>query len=187
MFRRQKGEDHHIANPRVQGYLTTDHLANRHWRGTKADIYEGGHRIPFLVRWPKYAKAGHNAERTITHTDIFATCAELLKAETPKKAEDSHSFLAALSGKKGQTRPGIINHSASGVFAIREGDWKLILSAGSGGRQQPRSKPFEKPYQLYNLANDPSEKVNLINEETEIAKRLEVSFEEIARDHKTSK
>ncbi|MDQ8188691.1 sulfatase family protein [Roseibacillus persicicus] len=186
MYRRKDSQQHHLANPGDQGYRPSDHQSNYHWRGTKADIYEGGHRVPFLVRWPEKAKAGSVSKKTITLTDIFATVAEVTESPLPEQAEDSYSFLNSLLGKEKASRPPVIHHSANGTFAIREGDWKLILSSGSGGRQRPLGKPFEQGYQLYDLHEDPQESNNLIEERPEIAKRLEKAFAKIARDHKTS-
>ena len=89
-------------------------------------------------------------------------------------AEDSFSLLPAARGKAdAKPRPGVINHSASGIFAIRRGPWKLVAGNGSGGRQGPRGKPFQKPYNLYNLDKDPGETTNLIESRPEIAAQLE--------------
>ena len=80
-------------------------------------------------------------------------------------------------------RPGIINQLASGLFAIRRGPWKFVLGSGSGGRQRPKGKSFEKPYHLYNLSDDPSEKVNLIEKNPPVAKELEAELLEIAGEN----
>lgn len=186
MYRRKKGEGHHLANEKEQGYLTSDHLANFHWRGTKADVWEGGHRVPFFVRWPQGGvKAGHKSRRVICLTDIFATVEQAIGKPRPKgAAEDSFSFLSSAKGTEpAHGRPPVINHSASGLFAIRKGPWKLVLGNGSGGRQQPRGKPFQKPYHLYNLYADPSEAKNLIEEKPELAADLEEAFTKIAGEN----
>ncbi len=187
MFRRRDGEKHHLANENDQGFRPQDHQANFHFRGTKADVWEGGHRVPFLVRWPKGGiKPGTTSDRVTCLTDILATVAEAVDQPLPEGAgEDSFSFLAeARGGKAAQTRPGVINHSAAGFFAIRRGPWKLILASGSGGRQKPRGKSFEKPYHLFHLGKDPSETKNLINESPDIAADLEKEFLSLAKgDH----
>ncbi len=106
------------------------------FRGAKATIYEGGHRVPFLVRWPGKVKAGSVIPTTICTTDFFATFAELLGKQDDipdNAAEDSFSFFPCLGGAKEPIRPFTIHHSISGVFAIRKGDWKLILNKGAGG------------------------------------------------------
>ncbi|MDP0490987.1 MAG: arylsulfatase [Verrucomicrobiota bacterium JB023] len=177
----------HTTDATIQKYFAKNHRANAHWRGTKADIYEGGHRVPFFVRLPGRVNPGITVERTTSQTDIFATIADLLDLPLPEQAEDSYSFLKELSGKEGDKRPAVINHSINGTFAIRDGDWKLILANGSGGRQNPRGEPFGKPYQLYHLGDDPSESKNLIEEKPDLAARMEAKFQEIARDHETSR
>jgi arylsulfatase A-like enzyme len=180
MYRRGENEDHHLENQNDQGYRPQDHSANYHWRGTKADVWEGGHRVPFFVRWPKQIKAGIKVGDAVCLTDILATVADAIDSELPKGAgEDSFSFLPQLKGKEGKARPGVIHHSASGMFAIRKGPWKLILGNGSGGRQKPKGKVFEKPYHLYHLSEDPSEAHNLIEQKQEIAKEMEAEFEKI--------
>lgn len=137
------------------------------WRGAKATIYEGGHRVPFIVRWPGRVKAGSISEATICTTDFFATFAELLgkKEEIPDHAaEDSFSFLSCLTGGSKVTRPFTIHHSISGVFAIRKGHWKLIMNKGSGGGwglPWEKTKTTAKLVQLYNIKEDPGETRNL--------------------------
>ena len=138
--------------------------------------WEGGHRVPFFVRWVAGGiKPGTRVSRVTCHTDIFATIAAAAGEPAPAgAAEDSFSFLASARGKAdAKPRPGVINHSASGIFAIRRGPWKLVAGNGSGGRQGPRGKPFQKPYHLYNLADDPDETINLIESKAGIAAELE--------------
>ena len=187
MYRREDGEDHHLTNESDQGFLRKDHQANFHFRGTKADVWEGGHRVPFLVRWPKGGiKPGTKTDRVTCLTDVLATTAEAIAKPLPKGAgEDSFSFLTeARGGKSATTRPGVINHSAAGFFAIRRGPWKLVLANGSGGRQKPRGKSFEKPYHLFHLGKDPSEANNLIDQNPEIAAELEKELYNITKgDH----
>jgi arylsulfatase A-like enzyme len=133
----------------------------------KADAWEGGHRIPFIARWPGKIKAGGVSHVTTTLTNLIATCSEL--AGGPKQvsaATDSYSILPALLGSKDTVDiPQIIVHESShGMFAIRQGSWKFIDGLGSGGFSAPVS---EAPVatgprgQLYDLADDPSENRNL--------------------------
>lgn len=139
------------------------------WRGSKATIYEGGHRVPFLVRWPGTVAAGQTCDQTICTTDFFATFAEILKAEESipdNAAEDSFSFYPLLKGETDSIRPFTIHHDIGGRFAIRKGPWKLILSAKSGSNWGgvPGVPPINTPakvVQLYNLADDPGETRNL--------------------------
>ena len=154
------------------------HRANRHYRGQKADAWEGGHRVPFIVRWPGVVKPNGSTGETICLTDIFATVAEIVGSELPNDAgEDSFSILPVLKGAflKKPIRPSIVHHSLSGMFAIRKGNWKLILGLGSGGFSKPRSikpKPDGPTGQLYNLNNDPSETKNVYQQNPEIVREL---------------
>jgi arylsulfatase A-like enzyme len=183
---RVEDEDDHVKTPGKQQYHAKNHTANGPWRGTKADIWEGGHHVPFFARWPGKVKPGSNCERVITHTDLFATAVEVAGARVPKgAAPDSYSYLSLLLGnEKEYSRPPVIHHSASGMFAIREGDWKLILGNGSGGRQQPKGKPFAKPYILSNIRADQAETKNHSATESKIASRLEAAFVEIQQNER---
>lgn len=148
---------------KIPKMLAAGYKPSADWRGAKATIFEGGHRVPFLVRWPGQVKPGKTNKTTICTTDFFATFAELLGVSDKvpaDAAEDSFSFLSCLRGKTTETRPFTIHHSISGVFAIRKGDWKLILDTGAGGGWS-KSKIDSKAVQLYNLADDPTETNNL--------------------------
>jgi len=141
---------------------------NVNWRGWKADAYEGGHRVPFIVRWPGQIKANSRSDETITLTDIMATCADLLGTDLPvNAAEDSVSLLPVLRGEKREKplHEIVIHHSGSGHFAIRKSQWKLLLCRGSGGWSPPREAEAAKKklpmLQLYDLASDPKETENL--------------------------
>ncbi|MGI9473643.1 MAG: sulfatase family protein [Rubripirellula sp.] len=140
------------------------------YRGAKASLYEGGHRVPFLVRWPANLAAGKSCNTTLCTTDFFATFADILgsKDRLPDSAaEDSFSFYPCLHGKEKPTRPFTVHHSISGRFAIRKGDWKLILSNGGGGPNwggmpnRPKIDTPSKLVQLYDLSSDPGETENL--------------------------
>jgi arylsulfatase A-like enzyme len=175
----------HAQNETVHGYHPDTHQANGPLRGTKADIWEAGHRVPFFVRWPGKVKAGTTSPRTICHTDLLATVAEV--AGVPfdsKSAEDSFSFLASLQQQSATERPPVIHQSGSGHLAIREGKWKLVLGNGSGGRQQPRGQPFGQPFQLFDLEADLGEQQNVIESNRELAEALYRKFETISHgDH----
>ncbi|MBN1342099.1 MAG: arylsulfatase [Phycisphaerae bacterium] len=155
-----------------------DHLANGPYRGQKADIWDGGHRVAFLARWPGRIKKGATSIQTICLTDLMATCAAVVGAELPEDAgEDSFSLLPALLGEDGgkPIREAVVHHSISGMFAIRQGPWKLALGRGSGGFSAPRTikpKPGEPKGQLYDLTEDVAETRNLYQDRPEIVKRL---------------
>lgn len=153
------------------------HMVSAHLRGSKADIWDGGHRIPFIVRWPGRVKAGTTSDQLICLTDLFATMADVLKVSPPAETcEDSVSILQALNGKEiSTTRTGVVHHSFSGHFAYRHGKWKLILARGSGGWTAPQEKDLDSSSlkaQLYNLTEDPGETTNLYSGEPEVAERL---------------
>ena len=160
------------------------HSANRHLRGQKADIWEGGHRVPFVVRWPAQIAAGLESSETMTHTDLLATFAELVGANLLEDAgEDSYSMLSVWKGETPDEsiRPSTIHHSLDGMFAIRKGDWKLIEGRGSGGFTQPARievQAGEPEGQLYNLAEDPSESNNLYLERPEVVTELQALLDE---------
>jgi arylsulfatase A len=144
-----------------------DHHAAYIYRGMKADAFEGGHRIPFIVRWPGKIKANSVCDETINLTALLATCSGIIdKKLTDNEGEDSFSILPLLLGRKEEyVRPeALIQHSSRGVFVVRRGDWKLILGLGSGGFSKPETvqpKEGEAPGQLYNLKDDPSETQNV--------------------------
>ena len=181
--RNQDDARDHVDDETIQAYRADRHRANLHLRGTKADIWEAGHRVPFFARWPGHIAAGTRNNSTICLTDLFATFADAIGKPLPEQAgPDSYSFLDQLEGSdQPHKRPPVIHHSVGGMFAIRQGRWKLVLGNGSGGRQAPRGRPFTKPYFLADLEADPSEKTNLDKKHPEIASKLEAAALEIRR------
>ena len=150
------------------------------YRGHKADIFEGGHRVPFIVRWPAKVKAGTTCDDTTCLTDLLATMADVLGQKLPENAaEDSVSMLPnLLGGSEGPVREATVHHSINGTFAIRQGKWKFIEAPHSGGWSSP--KPAQKELykdlpatQLYDLESDPGEIRNLIGEKAAVAERLQ--------------
>ncbi|TWT50353.1 Arylsulfatase [Rubripirellula amarantea] len=153
------------------------HWVSAHMRGSKADIWDGGHRVPFIVRWPGKVEPRSSCDQLICLTDLFASVANIVDAELPPETcEDSVSFLPALLGKPIEsTRAGVIHHSHSGHFAYRLGKWKLCLARGSGGWSSPTEAQVSADAaiaQLYDLENDPSEKTNLYESQPDVAERL---------------
>ncbi|CAL1518703.1 arylsulfatase [Chitinophaga sp. MM2321] len=144
-----------------------NHRAAGIYRGMKADIWEGGHRVPFIVRWPSKIKAGSSSNITTTLTNLIATCSELVGGpKRVKSAIDSYSILPALLGTQDTADiPQIVIHESSqGMYAIRQGPWKFIDGLGSGGFSPPVSEapvPNGPKGQLYHLGDDPSESKNL--------------------------
>lgn len=172
--------------------LAKGHNPSYHFRGTKADIYEGGHRVPFLARWPKHVPAGKESDQLVCLGDLFATAADVVGAKIPDNAaEDSISFLSALLGSKSEnTRTAIVNHSINGSFAIRDGNWKLCLCPGSGGWSAPRpgkDDTSEQPLvQLFDLKADISERVNLVDQEPNKVAELTKLLEKFVADGRST-
>lgn len=157
-----------IANFKL--LLEKGHNPSANFRGTKADLFEGGHRVPFIAKWPSKIKKGSICNQTICTTDFMATCAEIINYQLePNEAEDSFSIVPLFENikLKKSFREATIHHSINGSFAIRKDDWKLILCPDSGGWSFPNPKKDQKiitslpKYQLYNLKDDISETKNL--------------------------
>lgn len=155
------------------------HRAAYRFRGMKADAWEGGHRVPFITRWPVRIRPGSTNETPISLTDFYATCAELLDEPLGEnQGEDSQSLLPLLmeEGMTVSQRKPIIQQSSQGFYAIRKGNWKLITGLGSGGFSKPvlvQPKTDEAHGQLYNLREDIAERNNLYLKYPEVVKELE--------------
>lgn len=164
------------------------HRANGGWRGQKADIWEGGHRVPFIARWPDTIRAGSTRTDLVCLTDLFATVAAIAGVPlSDDAAEDSFSLVPALTGRTLQApiREAVVHHSSDGTFAIRQGPWKLALALGSHGFSEPKDiepKPGEAQGQLYNLEEDPREERNLWLEKPETVARLSALLKKYQTD-----
>ena len=137
-------------------------------RGKKSDIWEAGHRVPFVVHWPAQIPSNTVNDELISQIDFMATCAGILGVTLPEGVgEDSYNMLSVLKGKNtAPIRKELVNHSGRGMFALRQGNWKFILAGGSGGFTAPQTDTdAEKlglpPIQLYDMASDPEETTNL--------------------------
>ena len=147
-------------------------LSNLQYRGQKADIHEGGHRIPFLVRWPGQIQAGTVRDQLGCLTDVFATVASVVGQPLAwGEGEDSFNLLPVWQQNK-KVRNSIVHHSGRGMFSIRRGDWKLILGLGTGGFTEPwwkiEPKEGEPAGQLYHLGQDVREEKNIYLENPEV-------------------
>ena len=141
------------------------HQSNGIFKEGKRSIYEGGHRVPFVIRYPNLIKSGSRLNQPVCQTDILATLAEMIGAKLPHDAgEDSFSFLSNLIGKRDGQEKILIHHSYSGRFAIRKDRWKLILPKG------------KNTIELYDLEEDPAESVNLSKKFPNIVSDLRVEF-----------
>jgi len=152
----------HFGDLQAQG-----HYPSYIYRGLKGSLWEGGHRMPFLVRWPDVVKEGTQCHQTICVTDFLATLADMLKVAIPDHVgQDSVSFFPALQGKPlpGSSERGIVHHSDAGHFSIRRGKWKLVLHEKGGTRRHnPKDGPVSNPaaLQLFDMEKDPSETTNV--------------------------
>lgn len=172
--------------------LPKGHNPSYVFRGTKADIFDGGHRVPFIARWPGKIEPASTSDQLVCLTDLMATCAEIIGFKLPDNAgEDSVSLLPALEGKAaGPLREAVVHHSINGSFAVRQGKWKLELCADSGGWSAPR--PGQKaaanlpPVQLYDLSSDIGEQKNLASEHPEIVERLTKLLEKYVKDGRST-
>ncbi len=157
-----------------------NHDSAEQYLGGKRDIYEGGHRVPFLISWPNGIKGGQTYNHPVSQTDLFATFSDML-GDTLKsnEAEDSISFESSFQGKE-HAAEAILHHSSSGGFAIRKGDWKLVL-----GIKNKAVKGKANEMELYNLKKDPREEKNLFQEKPELVEELKKLATEIITSGKT--
>ncbi|MBT6379413.1 MAG: sulfatase-like hydrolase/transferase, partial [Opitutales bacterium] len=165
------------------------HDGARPWRGVKRDNWEGGHRVPMIVRWPGKVEAGSIAEQTVCLTDIMATCAAITDAKLPNgAAEDSFNILPVLLGEaKDEIREFTLHQTISLDLAIRKGEWKYLDHKGSGGNNYDQAKlklyalpdtAPNAPGQLYDLKRDPGETNNLYFVYPEIVRELKSKLEQ---------
>ncbi len=152
------------------------HFASADRRGYKADIFDGGHRVPFLTRWPGVIAAGSTNTQAVCLTDLLATCADLVGETLPANAgEDSYSMLPVMRGSGPSPRESVVHHSINGSFALRQGKWKLALCGDSGGWSDPRPgrKAADRPaIQLYDMESDPGEQNNLADAHPDLVARM---------------
>ncbi len=149
------------------------HCSQKNLRGGKRMLYEGGHRVPFICRWPGQIPAGKQCPTTVCVTDIFATIADLVNGDLPENtAEDSISFLPALLGRESPEsyHQGIIHHQASGEFAIRQGEFKLIVRGPAAPAELLSGKPDK--FELYNLRDDITETRDLAEDNPDRVQRM---------------
>jgi arylsulfatase A len=182
--------------------MRRDHKHNgaRPWRGVKRDQWEGGHRVPFIARWPGKIKAGSTSKQTICLTDLMATAAAITQAKLPNNsAEDSYNILPALLGQETKPiRQYTLHQTMSLALAIRKGDWKYLDHKGSGGNNYARPgewgmKQYTLPEkapdalgQLYNLKTDPGETTNLYFKHPKIVKTLKAKLEQFKKSGRSA-
>ncbi|MFI3302389.1 MAG: arylsulfatase [Rikenellaceae bacterium] len=170
------------------------HYPSYIFRGNKADLYDGGHRVPCLVQWPAGIKAGSRLDQTICMTDFFSTFAEIAGLEVAdNEGEDSFSLKRVFDDTSytEQIRKATVHHSITGEFTVRCGDWKLLASPSSGGWSFPRpsnKKTLEglPSVQLYNMKNDPGEKNNVQDQHPEKVKEMFEILRKIIADGRST-
>jgi len=171
---------------------THKHDGARPWRGVKRDQWEGGHRTPFIVRWPGKVKPGTTSDQLTSLTDVMATCAAIVGTNLPNDAaEDSYNMLPVLLGTQGDepVRRYLLQQTISLAMSIRDGNWKYLDHRGSGGNNYDRGGPWgmreyalrdtdpDAPGQLYNLETDSGETNNLFSKHPDIVKALKAQLE----------
>jgi arylsulfatase A len=168
------------------------HFSSGIFRGHKADIWEGGHRVPFMVRWPGKIQAGATSGQLVSLVGFMATCADILQVKIPDNAaEDSVSLLPVLLGKAtAPVQDAVVFHAIDGSFGIQQGNWKLELCSSSGGWGDPKpgSKEVQAlpPVQLYDLSKDIGEQINESANHPEIVERLTKLLEKYVADGRST-
>ena len=171
IFTADNGHSHYTGWEKL---VQAGHMPSGEFRGHKGDVWEGGHRVPLIVRWPSKVRAGSTSQQMVCLTDVFATFADQLGVPIPAgAAEDSFSFLAAAIENEdpdNEPRTFDINHSRDGEFAFRDGDWKLVYRLGANNLNQSRGLPTV--VELYNLADDIAEANNLADRQTDVVRKM---------------
>jgi arylsulfatase A-like enzyme len=168
-------------------------------RGAKRDLWEGGHRVPFVARWPAKIPKGIVSDETICHVDLMATVAAVTGADLPDSAAvDSYNILPALLGEKPThpIREATVHHGGSGKFAIRQGDWVLI-DAPTGDDNGPRGEPawfkmergytaHSHPGELFNVRDDLIQRKNLYADRPELVRQLKELLEKYKQNGRST-
>ncbi|MCC5938260.1 MAG: arylsulfatase [Lunatimonas sp.] len=170
--------------PPVASMEEKGHYPSGPFRGYKSDVWEGGHRVPFIVRWPGKVKSGSSCDQLVHQADLIATIADILKTPLPANAgEDSYSLTPLLRGSNKPVREHAVSTSINGLPGLRQGNWKYIAGPGSGGWTPGES---DLPVQLYNLAADPGETQNLASQEPDRVKQMEELLEKLISEGRST-
>lgn len=176
IFTSDNGCAHYID---TAGLERLGHFPSGPFRGYKSDAWEGGHRVPLIIRWPQTVKAGTRCDRLVHQADLLATLAEILQQElAADSGEDSFSLLSLLrnEGQGNAVRENAVSCSIRGVPALRSGYWKFLPVPGSGGWTKGAGA---HPVQLYDLQNDPGERTNLAEQNPEKVAELQKLLESL--------
>ncbi len=162
IFTSDNGCAHYIGADRLEAQ---GHFPSAYFRGYKSDVWDGGHRMPFIARWPGVIPEGSRCGQLVCLSDLMATCASIVGETLPDDAgEDSVSLMPAFRNTGEAVRDYVVHHSIDGKFAIRDKQWKLVLCPGSGGWSKNDAEAFQEGLpmvQLYDMDKDPGEKMNL--------------------------
>lgn len=181
IFTTDNGFAHYVG---VKELEEAGHFPSGPLRGYKSDIWEGGHRVPTIVRWPGKVEPGSVNDQLVHQADLLATVADLLGHELPADAgEDSFSLLPLFRDPATAVRQHAINQSIRGLLAVRQGSWKLIFGQGSGGWTEGGDP---HPAQLYHLADDPGEIRNLYAENPERVAAMTTLMEKLVTDGRST-
>lgn len=183
IFTADNGPEHY-AYDRIQNF---QHRSMGPLRGLKRDLWEGGHRVPFVVRWPSRIPARSVFSGILSQIDIYATIATIVEAEIPPgSAEDSYNQYSFLSGKTPSVRNAVVHNTNANAYAIRHGDWVLIAAKTGGVSKVPEWFDKENGYarnphpgELYNLSNDLAQKHNLYAEHSDKVQELSALLEQV--------
>lgn len=191
VFSADNGPEHY-AFPRDEKF---GHWSSEPLRGLKHDIYEGGHRVPYIVRWPGVIEPGTTKDALVSQVDLFATFASQLGFDLPVDAAvDSHDMLPYLRGEAEIVRESHIHNTRPNQYAVRQGDW-LLIDAKSGSHQRRNIGDWEQrhnyppddnaPVELYNLADDLSQHHNLAAEHPEKVEAMQAVLRQAREDGRT--
>lgn len=187
LFTSDNGCAHYIG---VDMMEEQGHYASADLRGYKSDVWDGGHRIPFIARWPGVIKPGAECDRLVCLSDLLATCADIAGDTLPDTAgEDSVSLLPLLQGSNEPVRESVVHHSLRGKFALRDTKWKLVLSPGSGGWAKDDAEAAAEGLpivQLYDMEKDLGEKNNLEGQERDRVREMIRRLERIVLDGRST-
>ena len=187
IFTSDNGCAHYIGTKQMEAQ---GHYPSAHYRGYKSDAWDGGHRMPLIARWPGVIAPGSSSSQLVCLTDLLATCAAMFDETLPDTAgEDSVSMLPLLRGEDRPVRSHAIHHSISGKFAVRDRQWKLVLCPGSGGWTKKDDEAADEGLplvQLYNMAEDPGEQINLYKRHPEKVREMVALLKDIVAEGRST-
>ncbi len=170
IFTADNGHSHYTG---WEDLIAAGHLPSGPFRGHKADIWEGGHRVPFVVKWPGKVEPGSSSNQLLCITDIFATCHQLISGQplAMNQGEDSFSFMDLITGiSSSSNRDHLVSHSVHGEFAFRQHGWKIVFALPEQNRNESRGKPAK--VELYHLALDIAEAKDSVDHYPELEEEL---------------